>query len=139
MSRFAPQCACATYDDGSVHSSLCPLHAELDPCEVFARVTGKRRTGTIRRGTCTHCGWKDRTWRPTSTWTRVPRGERYPLTIGKAYDLGTDPTDGAWAVICEQHSTLVGVDTRAEALSVRAHDFCDDCREEIAELARLVS
>ena len=51
-----PQCACATNRDGSVTTFLCPVHADVDPCYTRSRVTGKRRTGTIRRGVCTNCG-----------------------------------------------------------------------------------
>lgn len=36
---------------------LCAVHAETDPCLTTARVTGRRRKGTIRSGTCTACGW----------------------------------------------------------------------------------
>lgn len=51
------RCCCAHHDDGSVTTFLCPLHADDDPCLTMARVTGKRRRGTIKRGTCTACGW----------------------------------------------------------------------------------
>ena len=50
-------CTCAKHADGSVTVFLCPLHASTDPCLTMSRVTGKRRTGTIRRGVCTSCGW----------------------------------------------------------------------------------
>lgn len=53
----AVACLCATHPDGSVTVLLCPLHADTDPCLTMSRVTGKRRTGTIRRGVCTACGW----------------------------------------------------------------------------------
>ena len=49
-------CYCARNTDGSITTFLCPTHAEVDPCLTMARVTGKRRKGTIRRGTCTACG-----------------------------------------------------------------------------------
>ena len=51
-----PQCACAVNRDGSVTTFMCPVHADVDPCYTTWRVTGKRRTGTIRRGVCTNCG-----------------------------------------------------------------------------------
>lgn len=51
-------CVCATYDDGSRHASLCPLHADQDPCELMSVVTGKRRKGSIVRGRCSRCGWE---------------------------------------------------------------------------------
>lgn len=54
----APRCACARHDDGSVTTFLCPAHAEQDPCLTTSQVTGRRRTGTIRRGVCTACGWR---------------------------------------------------------------------------------
>jgi hypothetical protein len=49
-------CSCAHHTDGSVTSSLCPVHAKTDPCLTMARITGKRRKGSVQRGTCTHCG-----------------------------------------------------------------------------------
>jgi hypothetical protein len=49
-------CVCARHADGSVTTFLCPVHADTDPCLTMARVTGRRRTGTIRRGVCTSCG-----------------------------------------------------------------------------------
>lgn len=52
-----PGCVCATHGDGSVTTWLCPVHADTDPCLTMATATGRRRTGTIRRGTCTSCGW----------------------------------------------------------------------------------
>lgn len=52
-----PTCSCAINNDGSVTKFLCSLHADNDPCATMAAVTGRRRTGTIRRGTCTACGW----------------------------------------------------------------------------------
>ena len=51
-----PGCSCAVNGDGTVTTMMCPLHADVDPCYTMARVTGKRRTGTIRNGRCTHCG-----------------------------------------------------------------------------------
>lgn len=50
-------CFCATYQDGSRGKTLCPEHADTDPCLTKSLVTGKRRKGTIKRGTCTSCGW----------------------------------------------------------------------------------
>ena len=51
------RCSCAHYADGSSTSLLCPAHAVQDPCSTMAQVTGKRRQGSVTRGTCTHCGW----------------------------------------------------------------------------------
>lgn len=53
----ALRCVCPTYDDGSTYTGTCPIHAAVDPCLTMAQVTGRRRVGTIRRGTCTSCGW----------------------------------------------------------------------------------
>jgi len=50
-------CVCARHGDGSVTRSMCPLHADTDPCLTMATVTGRRRKGTILHGVCTHCGW----------------------------------------------------------------------------------
>jgi hypothetical protein len=49
-------CSCARNTDGSVTTLLCPVHAGTDPCLTMARVTGRRRKGTTRRGVCTACG-----------------------------------------------------------------------------------
>lgn len=54
----AARCACAHNADGSVTALLCPQHADTDPCLTMARVTGRRRRGSIRRGTCSACGWQ---------------------------------------------------------------------------------
>ncbi|QDK01528.1 hypothetical protein SEA_LEEROYJENKINS_126 [Microbacterium phage LeeroyJenkins] len=51
-------CSCAINRDGSRTTILCPVHSEVDPCERYSRVTGKRRKGTIKSGKCTHCGWE---------------------------------------------------------------------------------
>ena len=53
-------CSCAINGDGSVTTMLCPAHAEGDPCGTFAAVTGKRRQGSVVRGTCSACGWKNK-------------------------------------------------------------------------------
>ena len=53
----ATYCCCAHHDDGSVTTSLCPLHAKEDPCARMALVTRTRRRGSIRRGVCSNCGW----------------------------------------------------------------------------------
>lgn len=50
------RCVCARHDDGSVTTSRCPVHADVDPCLTMSWVTGRRRKGTIRRGVCTACG-----------------------------------------------------------------------------------
>lgn len=57
IERPAMKCRCARYDDGSVTTMLCPLHADTDPCATRASVTGRRRKGRIRHGVCTNCGW----------------------------------------------------------------------------------
>ncbi len=49
-------CTCARNDDGTVTRFLCSVHADTDPCLTMARVTGRRRVGSITRGTCTACG-----------------------------------------------------------------------------------
>jgi hypothetical protein len=51
-----PGCVCARHDDGSVTTFLCPTHADTDPCLTMARVTGRRRVGSIIRGKCSSCG-----------------------------------------------------------------------------------
>lgn len=54
---YGQVCSCARHNDGSVTTSLCPLHAEQDPCLTMATVTGKRRRGSVVRGVCSACGW----------------------------------------------------------------------------------
>ena len=54
-----PRCACAHNTDGSTTTMLCPVHSETDPCLRMSQVTGKRRVGSIKRGTCTNCGWTE--------------------------------------------------------------------------------
>lgn len=54
------RCSCRGFDDGSVYRSLCPVHADSDPCLTMSQVTGRRRKGTIRRGVCTACGHDSR-------------------------------------------------------------------------------
>ena len=51
-------CACAHHQDGTTTTFLCSVHADHDPCQTTARVTGRRRTGSIVRGACTACGWE---------------------------------------------------------------------------------
>lgn len=58
------KCSCAHNSDGSVTTMLCPSHADTDPCLTMARVTGKRRHGSIITGTCTACGWHRATVTP---------------------------------------------------------------------------
>lgn len=53
----AAKCSCARNLDGTTTTLLCPLHADDDPCETMARITGKRRRGSIRRGRCSRCSW----------------------------------------------------------------------------------
>jgi hypothetical protein len=55
--RTAATCSCAHNNDGSVTTMLCPLHAAEDPCWTTARVTGRRRSGSIVNGVCSSCGW----------------------------------------------------------------------------------
>jgi hypothetical protein len=51
------KCSCARNSDGSVTTMMCPTHAEQDPCETMAQVTGRRRKRSIVGGVCTACGW----------------------------------------------------------------------------------
>lgn len=57
--RTAASCSCATNQDGSVTTMLCPQHADNDPCQTMADVTGGRRRGSIINGVCSACGWSD--------------------------------------------------------------------------------
>ena len=55
--NFQPPCVCAHHKDGSVTTSICPQHADSDPCADMAFVTGTRRKGSIKNGVCSNCGW----------------------------------------------------------------------------------
>jgi len=48
-------------------------------------------------------------------------------TWGHATTLGVDPEGGKWAVICDDHHTIVNVDTAATAARVSTYQFCDEC------------
>ena len=61
----------------------------------------------------------------TGWFTRRTRDTGDLLTVGTALELGCDPDGGKWVVICEEHSTLVNVDTKQIAMDTRAIDFCD--------------
>ena len=58
MNTTLAECACAKHHDGSVTTFLCPIHADTDPCQTKALVTGKRRRGSARSGRCSQCGWQ---------------------------------------------------------------------------------
>jgi hypothetical protein len=51
------KCLCAINEDQIITAMLCTIHAEADPCDTFAMVTGRRRRGSIIRGKCSRCGW----------------------------------------------------------------------------------
>ncbi len=51
------------------------------------------------------------------------------LTLRNAEDYETDPSAGRYFLICEDHASCVGVDTKALGRSSSGLDFCDDCRE----------
>lgn len=83
------RCSCAHNRDGSVTTMLCPAHAETDPCVTTAQVTGKRRKGTITRGTCTNCGWQD--------GNTFKAGDAIEVTAYRATLRGTvNEIDGQW-------------------------------------------
>ena len=84
------RCACARHDDGSVTTSLCPIHADTDPCWTLARITGRRRKGTIRGGVCTSCGYDES--RTAESRTAPPDGERvrFPTVYGDAVFVTVD-------------------------------------------------
>lgn len=48
--------------------------------------------------------------------------------VYRAEDQGFDPDSGKWAVVCEDHGTILQVDTRAHAMASDTADFCDECR-----------
>lgn len=67
--------------------------------------------------------------RLTTTQAVTVRGPLGYRTIGTADILGTDPDGGRWVIICEDHDTLVNVDTKAQALGTSTVEFCDYCAE----------
>lgn len=79
-----PSCACARDATGHLTSdSLCPVHAEVDPCLTTSQVTGRRRKGTIRSGVCTNCGWSGPQPQPPRTanvWVQLgPELQEFPI------------------------------------------------------------
>jgi hypothetical protein len=58
MTMTTTKCACAKHKDGGVTTFLCPTHADTDPCQTKALVTGQRRRGSIYNGRCSHCNWE---------------------------------------------------------------------------------
>lgn len=55
---------------------------------------------------------------------RTIYGRRY---WGRAETLGVDPEGGPWAVVCDDHGTVVNVDTAARARTTHTREFCDAC------------
>jgi len=53
-------------------------------------------------------------------------------SVGKAVDMGLDPTDGKWIASCERHGTFVtnGSKRLADAAARNPAEWCDDCRED---------
>jgi len=69
--------------------------------------------------------------------TRRERLTGATLTIGTADELSLDADGGKWVVVCDEHSTLVNVGTKAVATSSSALDFCDECRDRYRERTEL--
>lgn len=64
--------------------------------------------------------------------TRKNRQTGTMISVGRAEDLGVDPSAGPWATICEDHGLIVNHRTRALAES-HAPDplgWCEGCRED---------
>jgi hypothetical protein len=64
-------------------------------------------------------------------FTRRSAPGRGWVTVYNATEADLDANSGAWAVVCETHSTILGVDTRADAESVcrsGSVEFCEGCR-----------
>ena len=66
-----------------------------------------------------------------SIYTRRERSTGKILSVGRAEDFGLEalPREG-WVVVCEEHATLVTVETRRDALRVTPVDFCEPCNAE---------
>lgn len=43
----------------------------------------------------------------------------------RATAAGLDPAGGPWVVICNEHSSVVNVETRAAARTISHEDFCE--------------
>jgi len=59
----------------------------------------------------------------------VDRKTGATLTLRNAEDYENDPSAGRYFVICEDHATCVGVETKAMGRSSSGLDFCDECRD----------
>lgn len=75
-------CTCATNSDGTKTTMMCPLHAAEDPCWTMARVTGRRRQGSIVRGVCTNCGWMEGGSREASAKTATYYCTTHQVYVG---------------------------------------------------------
>lgn len=55
-------------------------------------------------------------------------------SVGKAVDMGLDPTDGKWVASCDLHSVFViNSSKRLADMSARnPAEWCDECREDAA-------
>jgi hypothetical protein len=53
-------------------------------------------------------------------------------SIGKAVDMGLDPTGGKWVASCDRHHALIANNSKrsAESAARNPAEWCDDCREE---------
>jgi hypothetical protein len=65
------------------------------------------------------------------------RQNRITGTVVSVYDAeqgGFDPEGGKYAVVCEQHSTIVNVGTLRLATQTLAFpDFCEECQAKLYE------
>jgi hypothetical protein len=68
----------------------------------------------------------------TNIETRRSRVTGNQLSVGRAEAFGLDPEGQRWIASCDDHGTIVGCDTKAQAMSSTGLDFCEDCRAEQA-------
>lgn len=64
--------------------------------------------------------------------TRKNRQTGTMISVGRAEDLGVDPSAGPWATICEDHGLIVNHRTRelAESHAPDPLGWCEGCRED---------
>lgn len=67
--------------------------------------------------------------------TRTPRGTKHPVSVGRGNVFGIEEVDGLkWMASCDDHGTFVQTRTKDAAMTSTGLDFCQDCRDELAEV-----
>lgn len=73
------------------------------------------------------------------TGPALPSGKRGWVTVYDAEEQGIPASDGGrWAIVCQEHSALLQIETLAQAKIVAqcgSDEFCDCCRGTCGEWA----